>query len=359
MSGATEIEVPETLHIEEESPPPEQQNRPLTAREQIMQTAVRRAHERMESELAQSAIYDEDARALGLVYPSEEEPEPAVAAPEPKVEPPAPVHVAPKQPEPAPVVQPPPQSQVRTISVEGRQFEVTDQQYAELARLGMVANAALHQYRQAPVEPAAPVQAAPAAPLVDPDQVRRVVREIQFGGEDAAAAALTEYTTGLLSRVPAPQPQIDANLIVHTAVAEARRQALFAQEQAVIRQEYEDIFSNPQRIALASLNVNAIRARNTQIGRNQSDLDIYREAGNMVREALFAPPRPGNEEDTPPAVQSPVVAPRVDVIERKRAAPRRTEVVDRRAPEPVVARAPTGSEIVEQMRKQRHQPSLR
>lgn len=346
----TEIEIPETLHFETEEAPPPVQDRPLTAREQTMQNAVKRAHERMEGELAQSSIYDTEAKALGLVYP-DEDPEITAEPPEPE---PAPLVAEPVVviPVAAPVIQQ--QPQVRNVVVDGRQYEVTEQQYSELARMGMIANTALHQYQQQPAAPQAAPE--PPRPLVDPEHVKRVIREIQFGDPDAAAAALTDYTTGLLTNLP-QAPQLDPRAIEQRAVAEVRAQLLLDQHKATIQQEYADIFADPQRTFLARHNVDAIRARNVQMGRAQNDLEIYREAGNMVRQAMGTqPPQSAAPEPEPTPVVT--AAPRSEVIERKRAAPRPTQNIDRRAPAPQAARAPTGSEIVNQMRQQRHQGPL-
>jgi hypothetical protein len=354
MSDTTDID--DTIIEPDVEETPEQTERPLTARERIMQAAVRGAQERREAELAQSSVYDTDAKALGLVYetdePEEAAPEPAEPEPVAKSpEPPVPAAVAPAA---APRATLPEPTGVRSVMVDGRQFEVTDQQYAELARLGMLANVALHQYQQQPASaPVAPAAPEPARSLVDPEAVKRVVREIQFGGEDAAAAALADYTTSLLQNIPAPAPQIDQNAIVQQAVAAARAQALLDQHRAVIQQEYADIFANPQRQFLAQSNVEAIRRRNTQLGNRQSDLEVFREAGNMVRDAMgIPPPQPQQQEVQAEQPVAPVVA-RTEVIERKRAAPRPTQTIDRREPAPQAPRAPTVSEIVAKMREQR------
>ena len=331
---------------------PEPAERQPTKREAMMASVVAKRQQQMEAELAQGEIYDADAREAGLAYPLEDEPEPEeraapvepAAARQNPVEPPLP----PRQ--PAPV-----HPQLRTVEVDGQQWAVTDDQYAQLARMGMFANAALHQYQQAAPEP----QVAPApAPVVDPEQVRRVVREIQYGGEDAAATALAEYTQSLLARVP-PAQHVDQNAIVQRAVTAAQQAAALEQHKQIIKQEYADIFAHPQREFLAKVNVDTIRRRNAATGQQQSDIDIYREAGNMVREAMGMQSRPGSDGVYSPAIQAAQVSPRSDVIERKRAAPRSTSAIDRRAPAPEAPRQPSGSDIVDWMRKTRGQSPTR
>lgn len=346
MSGTTDIEVPTGMHIEGEShEAPESGERQLTQREITMAAIAARAHERMEAELAQGEVYDRDARDAGLAFPSDN-PEPEEQSP---TEPPAPVP-APTPPAPPPVAAP----ALRTVEHDGRQWQVTEEQYQHLAHLGMLANTALHQYQQQPAPTRTPE---PARPMADPDRVRETVKQIQFGDEDSAAAALTQLITDVTTRVPSG-PQIDTNAIVREAVTEAQRQAALEQHKGIIQQEYSDIFAHPQRTFLAKVNVDAIRQRNIAMGRQQNDIDIYREAGNMVRDAMGLP-RPGDDAETSPALQAAAVTPRRDVIERKRGAPRMTSAIDRRAPAPETPRGPSGSDIVERMRAQRFQASMR
>jgi hypothetical protein len=345
-----------------------------TARDLLMQSVVEKRNAAMEREMAQSEIYDADAREAGLIYP-EDEPEQSQPAPQAAPRPAAqrraaaaPQQAALEAPAPAPQPAPQPHPQFRTIQgPDGNHWQVTEEQYTQLANMGMLANVALHQYQATP-QPEAPAYQPPPAPVppaVDPEQVRRVVREIQYGGEDAAAEALLSYTQGLLARVPAPvvAPQIDQNAIIQRAVQQTRAEAALERDKQIIQQEYPDIFAHPMRTAMARSAVEAIRARDIATGRQQSDLDIYREAGNMVRDAMGVPLRPGNGDESqaaPQAAPSTSVQPRQDVFERKRAAPRQTTRVDQRAPVPNDApRAPTPSEIVDQMRRARGQASMR
>ncbi len=341
----TVIELPQTMDANpgpEDAAPGERQK---SAREVMMESIAARAQEVREAEMRQGDVYDEEARHAGLAFPPEEpEVEPAPVretAPEPQQAAPQPT------PPPAPVVHQP-----RTILLDGREYAVTDQQVEELARLGMVANAALHQYREQP-QPAPPQP----APLVDPNAVRDTVRKIQFGSEDEAADALLGFTTALVSRMPVA-PAIDPNQIAHRVTETVRADVQLARDKQVIQDEYADIFAHPQRTFLAKINVDAIRDRNIRTGHHQSDIDVYREAGNMVRDAMGLP-QPGADAAHSPALQAAPVVVRQDVIERKRAAPRITQTVDRRAPAPEAPRAPSNSEIVDRMRVARGLPSMR
>lgn len=339
MSESTEFEVatsPDINATEDEAP------RTPTARDEIMANIAARRVEQMERENAQAAIYDREATEAGLNFPTDD-PEPTEQPAPRELSPPVPSREA--SPPPASVAGP----QVHTITdYDGRQFQVTQDQMTELARLGMVANVALHsQPREAPA-PAHPV--APPQPMFDAERIRDTVRQIQYGGEDAAAEALTGLVTHLMGTVP---QQVDPRAIVSQAVAETQARVRLEHDNAVIRQEYADLFEHPLRAAAANQAVGFIRQRNQALGRQQAEIDIYREAGNEVRNAFgLAPPAPVADPQPQPTT-------RADVLERKRNAPRPTPSVGLRAPAPAAPRAPTGSDIVEQMRKARGQSSMR
>jgi hypothetical protein len=340
MSG-TELDLPETMHIEGDAESPEHKPSP---RDLAMAAIVARAEERRQAELAQSEVFDKEAREAGLAY-QEDAPEPA---PEPVED--APQEPAPQPPTPAPVT--PQAPQLRSVVLDGQRWNVTEEQFEQLAQLGMVANLAMHQ-----PAPRQEVQQAPPRPIVDRDRVNETIKQIQYGGEEAAAEALTQLITDVVARTPVA-PAIDPNTIVRQAAFVARQEAQLEADRARITAEYPDIFADPQRTMLARLNVDAIRARNMRTGQQQNDLDIYREAGNAVYDAM-GKPRPGSEIAQPTAIQAAAVPIRADVIERKRAAPRTTQVIDRRAAAPEPPRAPTGGDIVEQMRRARGQSSMR
>jgi hypothetical protein len=358
MSDRTDLELPETMHIEGDPPEAHEETgeRQKTPREITMEAIAAKAETRRQAEMAQAAIYDQDAIEAGLTFESHEQAEEPVEPDERRA---APSQVEQNTQAPAPqTVQHP---QTRTITLDGRQFEVTDAQFTELAQLGMVANVALHQYQYAPqqvVQPQ-PVQRQQAQPLIDPERIRETVKSLQYGGEEAAGEALTKLVSDVVSRMPAQQ-YIDPNAIVHQAANVARYQAQLAADTQTIRAEFPDVFSDPQRTMLAKLNVDAIRARNVATGRQQSDLDIYREAGDAVYSAIGRS-RPGVQAANQPATQAATMAVqhRQDVIERKRAAPRATQVIDRRAPAPVTPARITGSELVDRMRLARGQTSMR
>ena len=92
----------------------------------------------------------------------------------------------------------------------------------------------------------------------------------------------------------------------------------------------------------------------SQLVNTKVDLEVYREAGDLVLNALNLPRSQTTDQPALQAAQSY----RQDVIERKRTAPKPTTQVDRRAPSPSAPRPPSGSEIVERMRQSRGQQSM-
>jgi hypothetical protein len=347
----SDLQIPETLHIEDRHDEPEGDHK-LSPREITMQAIAEKHEARRQEELALGRIYDDEAREAGLTFPEDEQGrEPAEETrrerePEQRADPQR-EYVGPTQPA------------MKVVEVDGRRFEVSQQQYDELAQMGAIANVALHQYANQPQPQYQPQpQTQPQqqqGPLVDPEMVRDTVRKIQYGGEEDGATALSNLVYAVASRQPQPQ-QIDTNSIAQQAAQMAQQQQRFQAETNLIQQEYKDVFSDPQRTQLAKLNVDAIRQRNIATGKYQSDLDVYREAGDLVLNALKLPRSQATDQ---PALQAAPAAYRQDVIERKRTAPKQTTQVDRRAPSPSAPRPPSGSEIVERMRQSRGQVSMR
>jgi hypothetical protein len=315
-----------------------------------------RAEEHRGLEIAQGAVYDAEARERGEALPSpepEEEPEqPLEAAPEAPQEP-EPVTAAP---EPAPAPAPEPAPQLHTLNLNGQVITVTDQQYAQLAQMGALAGMALAQPPMAP-EPVAPQRPAPAPVALDDSKIRETVNRIQFGSPDEGAAALGGLIHDVLSRVPAA-PAVDPNTLAEQAAQQAMQRITGQQITSTIKSEYPQIFTDPGLMALAQTRVQQIVQRDAATGQRRSEIEIYREAGNQVYDLLKLP-RPGSEP-TPTAPQAaPTVQPRADVVERKRAAPRNPQPIDRRSAASVASRsAPTLSEIVNKMRKERGQPAI-
>lgn len=277
---------------------------------------------------------------------------------------------------PAPVVQPvqPTAPELISVQVDGQQFQVTQEQLIQLARVGMIANHTVDQFQrmqQAPVQQPAPQpqqrQEQPQA-LFDQERVRQAVKRIQFGSEDEGTSALSELIGDVVQRAaPRPAPPTDVVAIANQAARMAIHHSQSERDKATIQAEYGEILADPQLSQLAAINVGVLKQEAAMLGVQKSDLEIYREAGNRVFDALRRP-RPGVAVEHPagdlpasPASQAPnVVVRRAATDARKREAPRSmSQVIDRRALAPETPRAPSGSDIVDMMRKARGQTSMK
>ena len=315
-------------------PEPNTDERPLTLREQMMAEIVRKRHA---SFLAESPQEDEpeadpEPPEHEPAHVEGHEPEPVVAAPAPPTEPMPPPHVPP---------------QVVTLP---NGLQVTADQAMTLAHMGFVAAQALSQ----------PQQVAPVPhqrPVVDDALLSDTVHKMQFGSPDEGKAALGHLIQQVAGNIP--QQTVDPNQVAAQATQAALAQIRLQQDTAAIRSEFPEIFNaaHPERAQEAHAWVDALKLRDQKLGRARSDLDIYREAGNLVYNQHNLS-RPGSEQTTAPQAAQPSVQPRADVEERKRAAPRNPQAVNRRAVQPEPPRQPTGSETIAAMRSMYRQPAL-
>jgi len=342
-------------------PAPEQEGeRKLTPRERTMMAIAHRAQAHREEEEALGAEYDREAHARGEGLPPatfEREPETVVeAAQEPEasaVEPAEPPPVVASATQPAPA-----HPALRHIVIDGQQIAVTDEQFAQLAQMGALAARNLTQHAPAPV--AAPEPVAPPAPsvAVDEARVREAVQRIQFGSPDEGTQALSTLIQEVVRQVP-QAPHIDQQRLISEAEQRAVQRIAAEQTHALVRQEYPEIFKDQGLMALAQQRVHQLSQNALATGRRVNDLDIYREAGNQVYDLLKLP-RPGSEITQTAPQAAPAIQPTrsATIEERKRAAPRNPQPVDRRSAVPEAPRPPSGSEIVNAMRVQRGQQSL-
>jgi hypothetical protein len=345
MSESTEFHVAETPSIDDdpvETQDVETEGRRLSPREVAMAAIIEKAEATRRQEMA------DDADRLGVEAkpdPFADPVTPDVAA-TPAVEP-EPVH--------APVVEHAP-SATRAIVLGGQQIAVSEEEFAQLAQLGALA--AIQPPAQAvprPVEVSRPIQDVPA-PAIDRTRIAEAVQKIQFGTPEEGTEAFMGVINHVFSVAP-PPPQIDVNSIVEAAANRARAEARMAQDSEVVKAEFPRVFADERLKALAHATVQQLKHQDVALGRFRPDIEIYREAGGQVYD-LIREPRPGINAKQSTALQAaPSVSPRADIEERKRAAPRNPEAVSRRATLTETPRAPTGSEIVNQMRVRRGQPA--
>lgn len=362
MSG-TELELPQTMHIEgEPEPAPQERERPRNPRDEAMaRIAARYEEQQRAAEIAYGEQLMQDAadRAAAL-HPPEPEPEPEPRAEVGDTASPPPQH---REPDPAPVAEvspaPAPGPVLRTVMVQGQPLQVTEDQLLHLASIGAVANLAMQQHYAAPQPsyqpPQVPQEPAPRREVLDRDRAAQIVQRLSYGGPDDGVAAVQE----LASSIAAQRPQFDPQQIQSAAALQAYQQIKLEQDLNVIGREYPEVFNDRSRTLLAAIHLSELRQRDATLGQQRMPIDQYREACNMVRSALPPQPQPGGN-GTQPAVQAAIEAsPSRDRLERKRAAPSNPAAVSRAATlgdqQP---QAPTGSQIVDQMRRWRGQTPL-
>ena len=377
MSETTELLIPETMHIDtpvEESPARSPDAPPhLSKREEQMIAIAERRREAIERELAYGVTMENEARATGGGEPvPDEDADTSAGADVPPSPPPAATATGASPPSPPASGPAPaePETRRHVVNVGGQQFVVNDQELAHLASLGATTQIALNQHQQAQYRAPEthPQPAPPSARTIDPELTRNVVRRINYGNEDEAAAALAEFAQQI---APAPQ-QIDLRGWTEQTKAEWRAEQALQHNLMTVGREYEDVFgpmdrpvSDPaeqrryQRAAqLAALALHDIRTRDYALGRARSDLEVYREAAAEVRATIGSrqPLQSGQEIAPQAALQAAVPASQSERLTRKRAAPSLPSAVSRVASGgDAPSRAPTGSEIVAQMARQRNQ----
>lgn len=315
---------------------PNTSERQLSLREQVMASIVAKRAAQLESDTAEGEP------------PPPELPE----APEAPQEPPEAV-VAASAPEPAPAPpaapEPPPAPALRTVAINGQQWTVTPDQYDQLAQMGIVAATALSQPQPQPAP----------RPLVDDSLLDETAQKIQYGSQADAKEALGKLIQHVVGNAAPAQP-IDPNQIIHAATQQALAVTQAQRDVTTMMSEFPALFDPavPQRRRETDAWAEALAIRDRRMGMPARPIiDLYREAGNLVYDQHKLP-RPGS--DAPPAAPqaAPTVQPRAGVEERKRAAPRQPQTVDRRAVQQEQPREPTGAEKVAALRALYRQPAL-
>lgn len=387
VETTTDIQPMETGLVPE-APPVEApaKTRAVDPRQAILDRIAAKQEEVRQTEMERGDVLHREAVESGMGWPEETLDLPPELAQEPtrQVEQPTPPparsnYQRSESPQPPPSQPtPPPQPQLYPIDLgQGHPVYVTLDQMQHLAKMGAVANQTLHdwnarqqqQFSVPPVDPTPAPAPTPRQVEIDSARVRETVRRMTYGSEDDGTEALTGLIRHVVTSQPAA-PSVDTNAIIARARQEALVQMQMQRDAELISNEYPDIVSNPSLKRFAAINVDDVIRENAALGRQMIPLDIYREAGNRVYDAL-GKPRPGNQAAPQPsaAPQPPSqAAPRLTVvrnddaaiIERKREAPRQTgQVIDRRTSGPPQQPQKSMSELIDEVRLKRGYPSMR
>ena len=365
VSG-TNLTVPETLVLDP-APPVEtpedesREQRPRSPHSLAMEAIAKRyeAEQRgHEIALGEELAHDADAR-YAEEHPDEAPQQAAEGTPDAGSASPEPV---PAQAPSAPTAAPGPSAAPvpRTISLQGQQFQVTDEQFQRLAEMGALANLAMAQQpAQPPPQQAHQPRQEPAqhGPVLGADEAREIVQRLSYGSADDGVAAIQQLADNLARR---QAPAVDANQLAQHATQQALATIAFQNNLNQIGQEFPDVFNNQTRAYVAAIELTQLRQHDALMGRQRSDLELYREACTKVRDAMSPPqPQSGGEAGSTAAQAAPTVAVNPSRLAGKRAAPRNPTAVSRSAGMgPAEPRPPSASQIIDQMRKARGQMSL-
>lgn len=367
MSG-TELDLPETMHIQEDpSPPPEAEDKPRepSQRDLAMLRIAENRQRELDKEIAYGAQLEDEARASVGAEPIDREP--PAAGGEAQVVTHTP-EAATSQPPlvPAPPADPPAERR-RAVTVEGQQYLVTEAEYDRLATMGAITHTALARQQQPEAPPAPPAESPRPAPAFDADRAKDIFRRMSYGNEEEGAAALLELATQLRPAQvdPAQVAQQAANIALHHT---STRDNLLA-----VGREFEDLFGpmdagkfsqlapadaiRHQRLSrLAGDIANDLRRRDEALGVQRPVLELYREAATEARSLTGRAAPQSGVQPAPQAAAQAAPAVSSERLERKRAAPRQPTAVSRAAvsAEP---RQPTGSDIVAWIAQKRGQGS--
>jgi hypothetical protein len=381
--GATAIEPVVVHHIETGSPI--EAEAPVDAvdpeADTLVQTTDRRADMMKEiyaNREAQLERENAEARRQNGV-PDPEPVEEIETAPVVEAKP-AKVEAQPKtEQEPEPKVEP----VKRKIKVNGGEMELSEDELVRAAQLGLAseqkfnqaardkaeAQALLRQAQQLQQNSGVPQGATrateqpvdrPSTHPMDENEIKALAHKIQYGDAEATADAIRRLAEigAATGRAPqGPTPEQVAAYAAEQALGAVRRESALNE----FGSEYKDILADRYLTYLAAQNVQQLRQHYATVGVQATESQLYAEAGKMVREwkSGIAPQSSEPQAPATAEVKRTTVAPTGDRVERKRAAALQqpTAVAGAKTTMENPERpALTGSQIVQSMRKARHQP---
>jgi hypothetical protein len=244
----------------------------------------------------------------------------------------------------------------RKVQFGNQSLELTDQELEQLAVRALYAQNApqqqVQQHVQQPVEQ-------PIQPKADASLLKDIARKITYGSEEESAHALAEFAnlTADMARNNQPAPE----QLVQAATNQAIAQINFQNNLNTIASEYKDVFEDGDLTIIAARKVGELRNKYNTIGQPRNDLDLYREACKLTRDK-FVPQsetttdvNKSNSANQQAATIANVSQTRV---ERKRSAPQPAAAVNRVQQMQQQSQYPTGSAIVNAMRKSRGQSAM-
>ena len=369
----TEIEIPETMHIEQTGPEhpeePAKPERQPTARELMMKQIIENRGKAQQAELQQAEVMADEAReAAGLAplpKPPTEQP-PGEVVPVPPETPAAPVAAppaaAPAQAAPAGQTA----QQKHKIKVYGTEIELTTPELIERAQKGMAADirfqeaAALRQQQPQYQQQPAPQAAAPAAPqpstqpTLDDNKLKELHRRIQYGSDEEGQQAIRELGTILVSQAQAGAAQQPTPEQIAMYAAQAAKFSMsYEQGLSALGQRYPELFKDEGLAQLAGNRAQQLINAYNQAQVGKPLFEIWTEACQQVQDKYMPQPTPQPQpKPNVPNANTP------SKEARKRNAPQLPAAANRTMTPPETPRAPNGSDIVNRIRASRGQPVM-
>lgn len=268
----------------------------------------------------------------------------------------------------------------KSIIVNGQTMEFTEDELVKLAQRGLSADQRFQeaaqmrqQYQQVLQQAqgqqnAQPTQqaAVQASPAVDEAFTREVSRRIAYGSEEEQAKAIGDLIEVAAKTAGRANQSLPPEQLANIAAQQALQVVRFEQNMETIGREYKDVFESEDLTILAARQVNKLRQKYEMLGTPKPDMEVYREAGNYVRSTYIKDSatqgQEGSSTNPTSTIQSANAA--VDAnkmaskVERKRVAPQPPAAASKIASEAPQQVFPTGSQVVAQMRKARHQQAF-
>ena len=261
------------------------------------------------------------------------------------------------------------------VPINGQMVALTNKEITDLINIGAdavrQASQPIQQQQPRP-QPQPQPQPRPqpfVPPTINTASAKRLVQQLAFGNEDEAAIAMQDIIATAVMIAQAEQAKINpqiVNVAVENAAIRIAEKKELDDNLAIIEREYPDLMASALKGTMAAHALVQIRNRNAQTGRQQSNLDSYREACQIVRRELGLPQQQqqvvqtNNINNMPNA--NPNVAPsaqRTAIAARKQGASQQPVSAGRAGVNVAVAAqangARSGSDIVNEMRKSRGQ----
>ena len=248
----------------------------------------------------------------------------------------------------------------KRINFNGQSLELTEQELEQLAARALYAQQAPQQQQIQQQQPIEQRVEQSNQPQTDPSVLKDIARRITYGSEEESAKALGDFAnlTANLARASQPEP----NQLVQAAAQQAVAQVQFQNNLSTIASEYKDVFEDTDMTIIAARKVGELRNKYNALGTPRPDIDLYREACNLTRDkfGISRSETASNVDKQPIANQQAVTTANVSQtrIERKRSAPQPAAAVNKVQQMQQQSQYPSGSQIVNQMRKSRGQTAM-